>query len=525
MRALLVNPLFPTTYWGFQHALPLAGVRSSLPPLGLITVAALLPREWQIRLVDLNIEPLSDAEILRADVVLVGGMLVQMPSMQDVLSRTRALERRTIAGGPAATALPDRFADADHVFLGEAEGRVGEIVRAARGDPRVPRLLRPTGGSPQMSESPVPRFDLLDRDRYISMAVQYSRGCPYACEFCDVVELFGRIPRVKEPERVLAELEALRATGYRGSVFFVDDNFIGNKRGVRELLPPITEWQEVHGRPFEFYTEASVNLASDPPLVRAMVEAGFSSVFVGIESPSEDALRDAGKKQNLRMDVGEAIDSLTRSGLEVMGGFIVGFDADGPGIFEAQQEFIASLPVPLAMVGLLTALPGTALWRRLESEGRLRDLSSGDQFSRPNFETRMGDARLLAGYRDLLASIYSPEAYRRRCEAYLDRIPRRGFASRILRARDLVTFLRAVVYLGLWRARRGDFWRLLGRALIRAPRAISWAVAHAIMGEHLIRYTREEVLPKIGRELARMRRPAPVKTGLLPQGCGSRRSP
>ncbi len=500
MRALLVSPALPPTYWGFQYGLALAGKRVALPPLGLISLAALLPADWSLRLVDLDARPLDDADLAWADVVLTGGMRIQAPSMHAVLARARRAGRRCAVGGPAPTTAPEEFTDADVVFCGEAEGRIDELLAALASPDAGPVILREPGERPAMAAVPVPRYDLLELHRYASMSVQYSRGCPFHCEFCDIVEIFGRTPRVKRPDQVLAELDALHGLGYRGSLFFVDDNFIGNKPAVRRLLPELARWQRRAGHPFELYTEASVNLAADGALVEAMVTAGFTAVFLGIETPSRPALAAAGKAQNLRLDLLDAIHRLTASGLEVMGGFIVGFDQDDPSIFAEQQRLIAASPVPLAMVGVLTALPGTALWRRLSAEGRLRSASGGDQFARPNFEPAMDEAALLAGYAALLRALYAPAAYFRRCRRFV-RTVRPTAARQRPRLEHLATLVRTAFDAGVRSSWRRHFWRLLGSAL-RRPHTLRWAVAHAVMGQHMIRYTRDEVLPRIEAALA-----------------------
>jgi len=511
MRALLVHPEFPRTYWGFQYGLEAIGKRASLPPLGLITVAALLPQTWDFRLADLNIKPLDDEDLRWAEIVLVGGMLVQEPSMHQVLERARALGRRTVVGGPAASTSPERFPDADVVFGGEAEGRVEELLRLIEG--RTPGLspLR-KDKRPDVRTSPIPRHDLLDVREYATMSIQYSRGCPYMCEFCDIIEIFGRVPRMKTSAQILAEFDALRAFGWRGSVFFVDDNFIGNIKEVRKLLPEIRAWQEAHGWPFELYTEASVNLAGDDKLVADLVAAGFTSVFLGIETPSPEALRETKKTQNLRMDLVEAVDKLTRAGLEVMAGFIVGFDSDDASAFEAQRAFLDQTPIPLAMVGILTALPDTQLWRRLQAEGRLRDHSDGDAFARTNFDTRLDEETLLRGYADLLAYLYSPAGYLRRCQTYLDLAPEP--MTMALREGSVRIFLRAIWRLGVLSPNRRVFWSLLARAARRSRKQIPWAVEKAIQAEHFFRYTREDVLPRLQQGITAVRaerqRPAPA---------------
>jgi hypothetical protein len=357
---------------------------------------------------------------------------------------------------------------------------------------------------PEMTTVPVPRFDLLDLSEYASLSVQYSRGCPFQCEFCDIIEIFGRKPRVKAPEQVIDELEAIYRSGYKGTLFIVDDNFIGNKPAVKRLLPILGDWQRKRGHPFELYTEASVDLATDPELLHGMVDAGFSSVFLGIETPSIKALAQAKKLQNLRLDPAEAIDRITRAGIEVMGGFIVGFDSDGPEIFAQQREFLERQPVPLAMAGILTALPGTALWRRLKAEGRLRQRSNGDPFSRPNFAPAMSEEALLRGYAELMAWLYSPEEYYGRCEAYLRRVGSVS-ASRASTLGEVGIFLRAIWHVGVRSPRRRLFWRLLGRALLRGQSKLRQAVVHAVQGEHLINYTREHVIPRMEAALAEAR--------------------
>ena len=431
MRVLLVHPEFPRTYWGFQYSLPFIDKQATLPPLGLVSVAALLPRAWELRLVDMNVATLDDDDLRWADVVLVGGMLVQAPSMNEVLARARALGRRTVVGGPACTTSPALFDAADHLFIGEAEGRTDELEAAALGLPGTPRVLRTTKPRPDLDAAPVPRFDLLDLARYRTMSVQASRGCPFSCEFCDIIEIFGRVPRMKAPAQLERELEALTNLGYRGEVFVVDDNFIGNRKAVR-------------------------------------------------------------------------------AGLEVMGGFIVGFDTDGPDAFRAQLELLRDTPIPLAMVGLMIALPETALWRRLAREGRLREPTDGDQFGRPNFDPRMDEDALLTGYSALLGALYAPGAYFDRCAALVDRIGMPAGSAGVRRD-DLRIALGAVLRLGLLGARRRDFWRLVGRGLRRGLGPTKTAISCAIQGEHMIRYTEEDVLPRLASALVDVRRGAAAR--------------
>lgn len=505
MKALLVQAASPPAYWGYQHALPFVAREAPLPPLGLATLAAHLPERWELRLRDLHLDPLAEEDLRWADAVLVSGMLVQSRSIREVLRLAGAAAVPTVLGGPGVTTSPGAFPEATHLFLGEAEGRLDRLVEALEQPGRAAeRILSPEGDArPDLALARVPRFDLVALERYASHAIQVSRGCPFSCEFCDIIEIYGRVPRVKSPAQVLAELEALHRLGARGPLFVVDDNFIGNRRAALRLLPALAAWQRAHGTPFDLYTEASLDLAAEPALTAAMVDAGFSAVFVGLETPDPETLARTGKKQNLKVAPGEAVRALTRAGLEVFAGFIVGFDGDDAGALERQRAFLEEAPVPRAMVGILTALPGTALWRRLDREGRLRASTNGDQFDRPNFRTTMGEEALVAGYRELLAGLFSPEAYFRRCALNLELAPA---TPTPLRPGALATLARAVWRIGLRGPRRRWFWRLLRAALRRGPGALPRAISFAILGEHFIRYTAEEVLPRLDRRLAEMRR-------------------
>jgi radical SAM superfamily enzyme YgiQ (UPF0313 family) len=502
MRALLVQAATPPTYWSYQHSLPFIKKRVVLPPLGVATLAALLPDRWEIRIRDLHIGPLADEDLAWADAVLVSGMLIQSRSMKEALARARRMGKTTVVGGPAPTTSPGAFPEATHLFLGEAEGRLEKLVQALESPGSVPeRILSPPGdGRPAMALAKVPRFDLLDLDAYATFSIQVSRGCPFQCEFCDIIEIFGRVPRVKSAAQVVAELDELLRLGVRGSLFLVDDNFIGNRKAIAKILVEIAAWQRAHGFPFDMHTEASLDLASEPELLRALVDAGFSAVFVGIESPNPASLEEAKKRQNLRLDPAEAVRTLSAAGLEVFAGFIVGFDGDDETIFDRQLEFISSLPIPRAMVGTLHALPGTQLWRRLEHEGRLRARPSGDQFDRPNFEPAMGEERLVAGYRRLLAALYTEESYFGRCSLSLKEGPPKHNA---LRPGAIGGLFRAIWRIGVRGDRRRWFWRLVGEGLRDGGLALAAkAVTLAVLGEHMIRYTREEVLPRLDVRLA-----------------------
>src|SRR5258708_585043 len=387
--------------------------RCAFPPLGLLTVSALLPKPWERRLVDLNVRALKSADIEWADMVFITGMLVQKDSLHQAVKRCKARGKRVGFGGPYVTTTIEDLPDADHIFLGEAETTLPQFVQdlergeAKRSYQAVER--------PPLSVTPVADFHLADMKRYSAMSVQYSRGCPFSCEFCDIIEIYGRVPRTKSNHQMLAELDALRALGWRGTVFIVDDNFIGNKKNVRQFMPDLAEWQEKNGHPFSLLTEASVNLADDDELLGNMRRAGFRRVFLGIETPVEASLKEAQKSQN-RGNLLDSVRKIQSYGMEVMGGFIVGFDNDPEDIFERQIDFIRESAIPLAMVGLLNALPETQLWKRLEKEGRLlgTDASGNNTVCYLNFKTKMDPARLIAGYQSIMRTIYSPREYYQR---------------------------------------------------------------------------------------------------------------
>jgi radical SAM superfamily enzyme YgiQ (UPF0313 family) len=488
MRVLLVYPEFPDTYWSFRHALAFEGKRSAFPPLGLLTVSAMLPQAWERRLVDMNVRPLRAADVEWADVVFASAMIVQQESLRRVVGMSKALGKRVVVGGPFVSTGAEQMPGADHVFVGEAETTLPEFLSdLGRGQAR--RLYR-AGERPALGLTPVPDFGLAELGRYSAMSVQYSRGCPFSCEFCDIIEIYGRVPRTKSNGQLLAELDALRGLGWRGLVFIVDDNFIGNKRNVRRLLPELVEWSERHGRPFSFITEASVNLAEDDALLELMRRANFRRVFLGIETPAGESLKEARKGQNTRRDLLESVRKIQSYGMEVMAGFIVGFDSDPEDIFERQIEFIRESAIPLAMVGLLTALPDTQLWRRLKREGRLLGESSGNNTEGSlNFVPRMDAARLVEGYRKILRTIYSPAEYYGRALDCLSRLtegpePRRGGL-----VGDAAAFARVALALGVRDRGRAEFWRYLRRAAASHRRNFAHAVTLAAMGYHFRKLT------------------------------------
>jgi radical SAM superfamily enzyme YgiQ (UPF0313 family) len=498
MKVLCISPVFPETYWGHERTLRFIGKRSILPPLGLLTVAAMLPRDWEVRLCDMNVRPLDDADLAWADVIFLSGMLVQRPSMLEVAARARAMGKTVVAGGPHATATPEALEPyVDCIVIGEAEDLIAPLCAALLGDRAMLPARFASAGRPDLKQLPPPRYDLLDIKAYHSIGVQWGRGCPFSCEFCDIVELFGRRPRTKEPAQFCRELEAILAAGFRGSVFVVDDNFVGNRKETLGLLDTLGPWMRAHKAPFQFFTEASVDLAGCPDLMDGMVAAGFDCVFVGIETPSPAALREAHKAQNLKVDLNAAIETLIRSGLDVNAGFIMGFDADDDAALDRQREWVLRSPIPQAMIGILTALPGTQLERRLTREGRIIERASGETFGRPNFKTKVAESTLLAIYRATLAQIYSPKEYFARCLRALRMRPRSTGHFSLPWRYALRCVLSSMWRQGVVGKYRKVYWRFLGQVLRHTPRRLPRAVALAVAGEHMIRYTSDAVLPRL----------------------------
>src|SRR5688572_27166259 len=489
MRVLLLNPEFPDTYWSFRHALPFEGKRSAFPPLGLMTVSALLPASWEKRMVDMNVRSLKDSDIEWADIVFATAMLVQKDFLHAAVKRCKAMGKRVVLGGPYVTTTSEDLPDADHIFLGEAETTLPQFVAdLARGEAK--RTYQAVE-KPPLSVTPVADFHLADLKRYSSMSVQYSRGCPFNCEFCDIIEIYGRVPRTKSNEQMIAELDALKATGWRGLVFIVDDNFIGNKKNVRLFMPDLIEWSRANDYPFSFITEASVNLAEDDALLQQMEDAGFRRVFLGIETPVEESLKEAQKSQNTRRDLLDSIHKIQGFGMEVMAGFIVGFDNDPEDIFDLQMNFIRESGIPLAMVGLLTALPDTQLWRRLDKEGRLLNVSTGNNTDCTiNFVPRMDQNRLVEGYKDVVRNIYSPKEYYRRSLDCLSRFHQNRIEPRKANLREDARALFNIIFtLGIRDRSRIQFWRYFYELLRHHTDNFAHGLTLAAMGYHFRRIT------------------------------------
>jgi radical SAM superfamily enzyme YgiQ (UPF0313 family) len=482
MRILLVYPRDPDTFWSFRHVLRFVAKRSAFPPLGLLTVAAMLPPEWELKLADTNVEALADRDVVWADWVFLSGMIVHKDSAREIARRCAVLGRPVVAGGPLFTTGHREFPEIRHFVLGEAENVIADLVADLRAGSVKPEY-RGTE-FPDVGRTPVPRWDLVELRHYVSMPVQFSRGCPFDCEFCDIVAVYGRVPRTKSPAQVIAELEGLRRAGWRDMVFVVDDNFIGNKKRVRELLEALVEWRERTRPKIGFFTEVSVNLAEQEELLDLMVRAGFKKVFVGLETPVPESLQECHKFQNAKRDLVDVVRTIQAAGLEVMGGFIVGFDNDPLDVFRRQFEFIQRSGVVTAMVGLLTALPQTRLYERLAREGRMLAGSIGNNTAAVlNFVPRLDRGWLLAEYRELMRSLYAPENYYRRVRAFLANWKPRGPRTRMTWS-DVRAFVRSLWTLGVWQRGRLAYWRLFWATLIGQPHKFHAAMELAIIGHH-----------------------------------------
>lgn len=484
MRILLVYPQYPETFWSFKHALKFVSKKAAFPPLGLLTVAAMLPREWDKKLVDMNVTGLSDKEIEWADYVFISAMAVQKDSAENVIGRCKRLGAKIVAGGPLFTTGYKEFVEVDHFVLNEAEITLPLFLDDLRNE-RAKHIYT-SDKWPGLTTTPIPLWELIDMKKYSSMSVQYSRGCPFDCEFCDIVVLNGHVPRTKGAGQLLKELDEFYTRRWRGSVFIVDDNFIGNKRKLKaEILPAIIEWMKKRKNPFSLFTEASINLADDEELVRLMVEANFNMVFVGIETPNEASLAECGKSQNRNRDLVASVRKLQNYGLQVQGGFILGFDSDPPSIFENLIGFIQKTGIVTAMVGLLNAPIGTKLYRRLKEEKRLLSDFSGDNTDcTMNFIPRMEYKNLINGYKKVIDTIYSPKQYYERIKTFLQEYKPIGAEVFRPQFEHVKAFVKSVWFLGIIGKGRQYYWRLLAWTLARRPQSFSMSVILAIYGFH-----------------------------------------
>jgi len=485
MKILMVYPKCPDTFWSYKDALRFIRKKAITPPLGLLTIAAMLPDDWDITLADMNVRPLEDHMIRDADYVWISAMSIQQKSTDDVIRRCLDFETPIVAGGPLFSTGWQDYPDIDHIICGEGETAVAEFLsdlkKGAAGK------LYPAGAWGDMRVSPAPKWDLVRMKDYASMSIQYSRGCPYACDFCDITLLFGRKVRTKTTKQIIDELDLIYASGWRDSVFFVDDNFIISKHQLKEdLLPELISWMEERNYPFIFNTQASINISDDEQLMQLMAKAGFNKIFVGIESPNEASLGECSKNHNLNRSLIDSVKKIHQSGLEVQGGFIVGFDSDPRTIFDDQIAFIQNSSIITAMVGLLSALKGTELYHKLKDENRLVKEGSGDNTDCSiNFLPRMEKEYLLEGYKRLVSTIYSPACYYARVKEFLKtyrpiQFPRHD----LFKPAYLLALIKSTFLIGIAGRERAQYWKLIFWTMFRRPKFVPLAVTYAIYGYH-----------------------------------------
>ena len=482
MNVLLIYPEFPDTFWSFKHALKFIRKKSAHPPLGLLTVAAMLPKEWSKRLVDCNVKKITEKDLAWADYAFISGMVVQRDTSRQIISRCKEAGLKVVAGGPLFISEYEQFGEVDHFVLNEAELTLPLFL--ADLEQGCAKHVYTTSEFCDIRKTEAPMWELADLTQYASMSIQFTRGCPFDCEFCNVTALFGHRIRFKTARQIIFELDTLYSLGWRGQVFFVDDNFIGNKRYLKtQLLPALIEWRK-NKRGMLFNTEASVNLADDTQLMEMMVKAGFDAVFIGIETPNEESLAECNKKQNKNRDLIESVRCIQRAGLQVQGGFIVGFDHDTRSIFQRQIEFIQKSGIVTAMVGLLQAPAGTRLYKRLKKEGRLIDKFTGDNVDgSTNIIPRMDLDELREGYRTIMRHIYSPKLYYQRIKIFL----REYKATRLHNPLDFQRFMamfRSIIRLGVFGKERLNYWGILFWTLFSRPGLFPLAITLAIYGHH-----------------------------------------
>ncbi len=484
MKVLLIYPVCPDSYWSFKYALKFIFKKAAIPPLGLITVSAMLPSSWKKKLVDMNVSKLSEKDIIWADYIFIGAMYIQKRSVDEVIKLCQKYHKKIVAGGPYFTQEFKNFPHIDHLVLNEAEITLPLFLEDLQCG-KAKRIYK-TNEFADLSKTPTPDYHLLKRNKYAYMNVQVSRGCPFSCNFCEITALFGRKVRMKSSVQVNNELQALYNLKWRGSVFIVDDNFIGNKNKVKEnLLPSMKKWMKLHKYPFVFNTETSINIADDEELMSLMTEAGFNSTFIGIETPEEESLLECNKLQNKNRNLLESVKKIQRAGLQVSGGFIVGFDSDSPSVFQRQIDFIQQSGIVSAMVGLLNAPKNTKLYQQLKSENRLIKQASGNNTDLSmNFIPKMNYHDLIAGYKKIIAEIYSTKPYYKRVRLLLSNYNNKSKCQTKVSFKLLLSALKSVFIIGFFNKGRIEYWKLIFWTLIKQPTLIIDAITFTVFGYH-----------------------------------------
>ena len=493
MKILLVYPRYPNTFWSFHHAVRVSSKRAAFPPLGLLTVGSMLPREWGKKLIDMNVSNLTDSDILWADYVFISAMVVQRESVKDVVQKCKRLGTKMVAGGPLFTCESEEFEVIDHLVLDEAEITLPLFLEnLSSGNTRH---IYTSQERPDITKTPIPMWPLIDMKKYTAMSVQYSRGCPFDCDFCNIAVLNGRNVRTKSRDQIMGELDALHNRGWRSDVFIVDDNFIGKKRKLKEeILPAMVDWQQSRKYPFSLSTQVSINLADDEELVRLLVTAGFNRVFIGIESSNEESLVECNKRQNEHRDIVASVKKLQNNGLQVQAGFILGFDSDPVSIFKSQIKLVKQSGIVMAMVGLLNAPRGTRLYQRMADEKRLtEEKATGDNTDcSMNFVPKMDRATLVSGYKEVLTNLYSPKQYYYRIKMFFKEYrPRRKKAISQLKWWHVWAWIRSMWFLGIADPGRIYYWRFVLYTLMRRPRSFLLSMTLAVYGFHFWTVTRK----------------------------------
>lgn len=484
MKVLLLHPLYPTTFWSFKYALKFISKKAILPPLGLITISAMLPESWERKLVDLNVTKLNPADLEWADIVFISAMNIQRESVDQLIKECKKYNRKIVAGGPLFTQCYEEFSAIDHLVLNEAEITLSQFLKDLQYG--TPQHLYQSAEFPDITETPIPDYKLLPLKKYSTLSIQYSRGCPFSCDFCEIPYLFGHKVRTKRTKQILTELDLLYNLNWRGQIFIVDDNFIGNKKKLKsELLPELIRWMKERKFPFEFITETSIDLADDEELMDLMSAAGFNSVFIGIETPEEKSLEECKKVQNRNRDLLLSIRKINNKGMQVSAGFIVGFDSDTASIFQRQIDFIQQSGIITAMVGLLNAPKNTKLYRRLHAENRILPTFSGNNTDfNTNIIPRMSFQDLQAGYRKIIREVYSIKPFYQRIRIHLKNC-HGGFSKPAkISISNIRAFFESILIMGFIDKGRFEFWKLFGWSILRGPGCLINAIAFSIYGYH-----------------------------------------